>query len=279
MSSPIYQLQNQQRTLAFDVPKVMGVVNCTPDSFFAGSRSQSQRQAVEQGLNMLNEGADLLDIGGQSSRPGAEEVGAEQEWKRVEGAVKGILDAHPEALLSIDTFHHEVAGRALEAGAFMINDIYAGTRDHHMVQTVAQAQAPYAIMHMQGTPATMQHAPQYQNITAEIQQWLIKRIAEVRAAGVQSMVADVGFGFGKTKAHNYQLLRELESFSALEVPIMVGVSRKSMIYKHLACGPEDALNGTTALHAWALDRGAHILRVHDVPEAVETISLHRALRG
>lgn len=279
MSSPIYQLQNQQRILTLETPRVMGVVNCTPDSFFAGSRAQSQRQAVSHASSMLEAGADLLDIGGQSSRPGAEEVGPEGEWQRIEGAIKGILDAHPEALLSIDTFHHEVAGKALEAGAFMVNDIYAGTRDPQMIKTVAAAQASYAFMHMQGTPATMQHAPHYEDITSEILTWLQVQLTNIRTAGVHSVVADVGFGFGKTLAHNYQLLRELDEFAALNAPILVGVSRKSMIYKHLMCSPEEALNGTTALHAWALDRGAHILRVHDVSEAVETISLHRALRG
>lgn len=257
----------------------MGVVNCTPDSFFAGSRAASGRAAIQQGLDMLQQGADLLDIGGQSSRPGAEEVGADAEWMRIEGAVKGILDAQPDALLSIDTFHHEVAAKALEAGAFMINDIYAGTRDGDMIALVADEQAPYAIMHMQGTPATMQAAPQYDDITREIKQWLGARIASLREAGVRNVVADVGFGFGKTIAHNYQLLRNLGRFVELEVPVLVGISRKSMIYKHLGSTPEEALNGTTALHAWALERGGHILRVHDVREAAETVSLYRALQG
>lgn len=279
MSSPIYQLHRGTRSLEFDQPRIMAVVNCTPDSFFKGSRAQTAQAAVRQGLELLHAGADVLDIGGQSTRPGAEEVGPEAEWKRIEGAIKGLLDAQPEALLSIDTFHHEVAGRALEAGAFMINDIYAGTRDEAMLKTVASAGAPYAIMHMQGTPATMQHAPQYSNVTDDVFAWLESRLSSLREAGISQPMVDVGFGFGKSLAHNFQLLNALAAFAKLQVPLLVGVSRKSMVYKTLATTAEGALNGTTALHAWALDRGAHMLRVHDVAEAREVVILHRALRG
>ena len=257
----------------------MAVVNCTPDSFFSGSRTQTAQAAVSHGLALLHAGADVLDIGGQSTRPGAEEVGPEAEWKRIEGAIKGLLDAKPEALLSIDTFHHEVAGRALEAGAFMINDIYAGTRDDGMWQTVAAAGSPYAIMHMQGTPATMQDQPNYGSVTDEVFAWMGKRLVQLKEAGIDQTMVDVGFGFGKSLAHNFQLLNELATFSKLQAPILVGVSRKSMVYKTLDTTPEGALNGTTALHAWALDRGAHMLRVHDVREAREAVTLHRALHG
>lgn len=257
----------------------MGVLNCTPDSFFAGSRSESAKTAVEAGQRMLTAGADLLDIGGQSSRPGAVEVGAEEEWQRIEGAIKGLLDAIPEALISVDTFHHEVAFKALESGAFMVNDIYGGSRDAAMAQVIAQFNAPYAIMHMQGTPATMQERPAYDNITTEVLHWLQDRMSSLRAQGVQQFVVDVGFGFGKTAAHNFQLLRDLDLFHTLEAPLLVGVSRKSMIYKTLNGQPETALNGTTALHAWALERGAQLLRVHDVAEAQEVVTLHRALRA
>lgn len=279
MSSPIYQLHRETRSLEFDRPRIMAVVNCTPDSFFSGSRAQTVQAAVSHGLALLRAGADVLDIGGQSSRPGAEEVGPEVEWKRIEGAIKGLLDAEPEALLSIDTFHHEVAGRALEAGAFMINDIYAGTRDKAMLETVAAAKAPYAIMHMQGTPANMQHAPQYSNVTDEVFAWMEMRLEQLKEAGIDQPLVDVGFGFGKSIDHNFQLLNELAVFSKLRAPILVGVSRKSMVYKTLGTTPEGALNGTTALHAWALDRGAHVLRVHDVAEARDAVTLHRALRG
>lgn len=257
----------------------MGVLNCTPDSFFEGSRAASTKGAVEAGQRMLSAGADVLDVGGQSSRPGAVEVGADQEWQRIEATIKGLLDAAPEALISVDTFHHEVALKALEAGAFMVNDIFGGTRDANMAQVIAQFNAPYAIMHMQGTPATMQKRPSYKDITTEVLHWLQDRMRNLAKQGVQQPVVDVGFGFGKTAAHNFQLLRQLDQFQALNAPLLVGVSRKSMIYKTLDGQPETALNGTTALHAWALERGAHMLRVHDVAEAREVVALHRALHG
>ena len=279
MSSSIYQLQNGHRSLDFQAPRIMGVLNCTPDSFFAGSRSESAKTTIEAGRHMLSAGADLLDIGGQSSRPGAVEVGAEEEWQRIEGAIKGLLDAVPEALISVDTFHHEVALNALESGAFMVNDIYGGSRDARMAQVIAQFNAPYAIMHMQGTPATMQERPTYTNITAEVLGWLEDRMSSLRAQGIQQLAVDVGVGFGKTAAHNFQLLRNLEQFHVLQAPLLVGVSRKSMVYKTLNGQPETALNGTTALHAWALERGAHLLRVHDVTEAREVVTLHRALHS
>lgn len=279
MSSSIYQLQNGTRTLAFSTPRIMGVLNCTPDSFFEGSRAASAKAAVETGQHMLAAGADVLDVGGQSSRPGAAEVGAEEEWQRIERAIKGLLDAVPEALISVDTFHHEVALKALEAGAFMVNDIFGGSRDANMAQVIAQFNAPYAIMHMQGTPSTMQEQPTYKDITTEVLHWLQDRMRSLAQQGVQQQVVDVGFGFGKTATHNFQLLRELDQFEALNAPLLVGVSRKSMIYKTLNGQPENALNGTTALHAWALERGAHLLRVHDVAEAREVVTLHQALRG
>lgn len=257
----------------------MGVLNCTPDSFFEGSRSASAKAAVETGQRMLAAGADLLDVGGQSSRPGAVEVGANEEWQRIEATIKDLLDAAPEALISVDTFHHEVALKALEAGAFMVNDIFGGSRDANMAQVIAQFNAPYAIMHMQGTPATMQERPTYKDITTEVLHWLQDRMRSLRAQGIQQLAVDVGFGFGKTAAHNFQLLRDLDQFHALQAPLLVGVSRKSMVYKTLNGQPETALNGTTALHAWALERGAHMLRVHDVAEAREVVVLHRALRG
>ena len=279
MSSSIYQLQNGSRTLAFSTPRIMGVLNCTPDSFFEGSRAASAKAAVETGQHMLAAGADVLDVGGQSSRPGAVEVGAEEEWQRIERAIKGLLDAVPEALISVDTFHHEVALKALEAGAFMVNDIFGGSRDANMARVIAQFNAPYAIMHMQGTPSTMQEQPTYKDITTEVLHWLQDRMLSLAQQGVQQQVVDVGFGFGKTATHNFQLLRELDQFEVLNTPLLVGVSRKSMIYKTLNGHPETALNGTTALHAWALERGAHLLRVHDVAEARQVVTLHRALRG
>ena len=241
MSSSIYQLQNGSRTLAFSTPRIMGVLNCTPDSFFEGSRAASAKAAVETGQHMLAAGADVLDVGGQSSRPGAAEVGAEEEWQRIERAIKGLLDAVPEALISVDTFHHEVALKALEAGAFMVNDIFGGSRDANMARVIAQFNAPYAIMHMQGTPSTMQEQPTYKDITTEVLHWLQDRMLSLAQQGVQQQVVDVGFGFGKTATHNFQLLRELDQFEVLNAPLLVGVSRKSMIYKTLKGQPETAL--------------------------------------
>ncbi len=257
----------------------MGVLNCTPDSFFSGSRSKTTKTAIEKGQSMLAAGADILDVGGQSSRPGAIEVGAAEEWQRIEGTIKGLLDSNPETLVSVDTFHHEVALNALNAGAFMINDIYGGSRDANMVKVITEFNAPYAIMHMQGTPSTMQAQPFYEHITSEVLLWLDDRMNHLRQQGVKQFMADVGFGFGKTVGHNFELLRGLDQFQKLNVPILVGVSRKSMIYKTLNGQPETALNGTTALHAWALERGAHMLRVHDVAEAREVVELYRALHG
>ncbi|MBO75188.1 MAG: dihydropteroate synthase [Flavobacteriales bacterium] len=277
MSSSIYQLQNGSRSLTFNAPRIMGVLNCTPDSFFAGSRSESGREAVKQGRKLIAAGADVLDIGGQSSRPGATEVGAAEEWQRIEGAIKGLLDAVPEAIISVDTFHHEVALRALEAGAFMINDIYGGSRDTVMAQVISEYNAPYAIMHMQGNPATMQTRPAYDDISGDVFHWLQDQMSHLKQQGIEQFMVDVGFGFGKTTAHNFQLLRELDQFQALNAPLLVGVSRKSMVYKTLNGQPETALNGTTALHAWALERGAHMLRVHDVEQACEVVKLHGVL--
>lgn len=281
MSSRIYQLTKRRTDqdslcLTLDKGRIMGIINCTPDSFFIGSRYQGH-DAIRTGIRMLDDGAELLDVGGQSTRPGAEEIGAQAEWERIEAPLKGILDARPEALISIDTFHAEVAHRALEHGAFMINDVSAGLKDEEMISVVLHHQAPFAIMHMQGTPANMQDNPQYRDVVTDVLEWLEIRLTHLRNAGVNQLVADVGFGFGKTLEHNYALLNELNVFSALNCPLLVGISRKSMIWRALESSPEDALNGTTALHAWALERGGHILRVHDVTAAREVVELHAML--
>lgn len=278
MSSRFYQLtkrrtQQSSLTLKLDQPRIMGIINCTPDSFFTGSR-YGGKDAILTGQRMIDEGADVLDIGGQSTRPGAEEIGAQAEWERIEAPLKGILDARPEALISIDTFHAEVAHRALETGAFMINDVSAGIKDQDMVAVVLHHQAPFAIMHMQGTPANMQDNPQYEEVVTDVKHWLKSRLSELRNAGIDQLVADVGFGFGKTLEQNYALLNGLSEFRTLNCPLLIGVSRKSMIWRALESSPENALNGTTALHAWALDRGGNILRVHDVLAAREVVKLH-----
>lgn len=259
-------------------PAVMGILNATPDSFHAGSRFQREA-AVQAGIDMVQHGADLLDLGGQSSRPGAERIGADAEWDRVGPVLEGLKSALPDTPVSVDTFHATVARRALAAGASIVNDISAGTLDPDMPGTVAEFDAPFIAMHMQGTPETMQDRPLYTDVMAEVRGHLEARLKVLHDAGIRDIAVDPGFGFGKTLAHNYALLQGLPELKALGCPLLVGVSRKSMIHKALGIAPADALNGTTALHAWALDRGADILRVHDVREAVECVRLHQYLHG
>ena len=274
-----FQLTAQGKIWKLDTPQVLGIVNCTPDSFFSGNRFSANDEAVAQGLKMLASGANALDIGGQSTRPNATDVDAMEEWKRIEFVIAGILKERPEAILSVDTFHSEVAARALDSGAFMINDVFAGTKDEELVHVVSARRAPLVIMHMQGTPATMQVNPRYANASEDIITWLQQRSVDLKSQGIDQLVVDPGFGFGKTTEHNFQILRSLKAFQVLGHPLLVGVSRKSMIWKTLQSSPEAALNGTTALHAWALEGGANILRVHDVKEALETVALHHELRN
>ena len=256
----------------------MAILNCTPDSFFDGGRYKTSETAAKQGLVLLDQGAHILDIGGQSTRPGASHVGIEEEWNRIGGVIEEVLLRKPDTWISVDTFHAEVAQRALKAGAAMINDVSSGTKDNNMFGVVAENQAPLVLMHMQGTPETMQRSPHYTNVVDEVFSWLEIRVNEALSMGVKDVIIDVGFGFGKTLEHNYALLASLDRFQALHVPVMAGVSRKSMIWKALNGTPESALNGTTALHAWALEGGSQILRVHDVMEAKETVALHAMLR-
>ena len=256
----------------------MGILNLTPDSFHDGGAWNDTGRAVAQAERMLREGADVLDLGAQSTRPGAVQVGADEEWARLSPVLSAIRNAHPDALLSIDTFHASVARQALDAGADLINDVSGGDADPDMWKVVANAKAPYVLMHMQGTPETMQTNPTYHDVVSDVYQNLQTKLFRAYDAGLTDVIVDVGFGFGKTVTHNYALLDALPEFIALQCPILVGVSRKSMIQKVLEVSSNDALNGTTALHAWAVDRGAHLLRVHDVAEAVEVVNLHNALR-
>ncbi|MGB1055657.1 MAG: dihydropteroate synthase [Flavobacteriales bacterium] len=261
----------------FHQPWVMGILNLTPDSFHDGGAWERPVAALGQAERMLNEGADVLDLGAQSTRPGAAILGPEAEWQRLEPVLVSLKKAQPGAILSVDTFCAEVARRALKEGADMINDVSGGDADPDMWAVVAQARAPYVLMHMQGTPATMQDNPTYDDVVHEVVTHLQRRVHAAYQAGVTDVVADVGFGFGKTVAHNYALLDALDQFHELQCPLLAGISRKSMIQKVLGVDSQRALNGTTALHAWALDRGAHILRVHDVAEAKEAVTLHQAL--
>ena len=274
-SPPTYQLSRGDQIWKLERPQIMGIVNCTPDSFYGGNRFHAPSDAVRQGLDMLRDGANILDIGGQSTRPGAVEIDAQDEWLRIEPVLKGILENSPEALISIDTFHAEVARKALESGAFMINDVFGGTRSEEMAHVIGHYEAPYALMHMQGTPQDMQINPQYGNVTQDVKNWFIQRLEQLHQAGVDQIILDVGVGFGKSLDQNFTLLRKLNEFQSLNRPLLVGVSRKSLIWRPLNISSEEALNGTTALHAWLLQNGANILRVHDVKAVSEVIQLHQ----
>ena len=263
--------------VSFHQPWVMGILNLTPDSFHDGGAWNKSAAALGQAERMLDKGADVLDLGAQSTRPGAEMLGTDAEWQRLEPVLVALKRDHPNAILSVDTFHAEVARRALVEGADIINDVSGGSADPDMWNVVAQARAPYVLMHMQGTPATMQDNPTYDDVVHDVLTHLQRRVHAAYQAGVTDVIADVGFGFGKTVRHNYALLDALDQFQELQCPILAGVSRKSMIQRVLETDSQHALNGTTALHAWALDRGTHILRVHDVAEAKEAVILHQAL--
>ena len=261
-------------------PWVMGILNITPDSFYKESRITKPLEAVERAEQMLSQGAKIIDIGGYSSRPGASPVSQEEEWNRLQNvipAIRALTDKIPGTFISVDTFRASVAEKAIDAGAHMINDISAGNLDNKMHEVVAKLKCPYILMHMQGDPRTMQDNPSYRHITQDIVKFFSERLPKLHDMGIHDTIVDVGFGFGKTLEHNYQLLRELHAFQLLGRPILTGISRKSMVYKALNNTAEESLNGSTALHMAALLQGSNILRVHDVKEAQETITLFTQL--
>ncbi len=258
-------------------PKVMGIVNVTPDSFFDGGKLTNSNEIVLQVDKMLRDGATFIDLGGYSSKPGAEFVSEAEELNRVVPIVKLLVEKFPDILLSIDTFRSEVAKQAIENGAALINDISAGQLDEKMLETVAKLQVPYIMMHMKGTPKTMQSLANYDDLLKEMNFYFSERVAKARSFGLNDIIIDPGFGFAKTLEQNYELLQNLELLQFHDLPILAGISRKSMIYKALETAPEEALNGTTFLHAFCLQKGANILRVHDVKEAVECVSLYGLL--
>lgn len=260
-------------------PKVMGILNVTPDSFFDGGHYGGVDSALTQAEKMLNEGATFIDVGGMSSRPGADIISVEEELARVIPVIEAVTAKFPHVIVSIDTIRAAVARQAVEAGAAIVNDISAGRFDEAMLPTVAALKVPFIAMHMQGLPATMQQNPQYENVVAEVLAFMQQRLAACHTAGISQVIIDPGFGFGKTVEHNYTLLRGLKEFQSLNCPILVGVSRKSMICKLLGVKPENALNGTTAVNTLALLNGAHILRVHDVKEAVEVVKVVESYTG
>lgn len=259
-------------------PKVMGIINVTPDSFYLGSRKNSTKEILKVAEEMLSEGATFLDIGGYSSRPGATDISETEELERILEPIKTIRKEFPESIISVDTFRSEVARQAVASGADMINEISAGHLDEEMLKTVAQLSVPYIAMHMKGSPQTMKDMATYENIVTEVMYYFSKVIGDCNELGIKDVVLDVGFGFAKTANQSFQLLKHLDHFRHLEKPILVGISRKSMIYKSLEITADEALNGTTVLNTVALVKGASILRVHDVKEAVEAINLVNRLK-
>ncbi len=271
----MYTLNCNGRLIVVDKPLVMGIINITPDSFYEASRVDSVDAVLCKAEQMIKEGADILDIGGQSTRPGSEQIKPDEELRRAIPAIEAILKSFPGTVISIDTFHASVAREAGAAGALMVNDISAGNFDPEMMRTVAAMNIPYICMHMKGEPARMQENPHYENVTAEVLDFLVGKVTACVEAGIKDIIVDPGFGFGKNIRHNFTLLRELSTFRILEKPIMVGLSRKSTIYKTLGISADEALNGSTVLHTIALMNGANILRVHDVKEAREAAILYQ----
>lgn len=263
--------------MVIDEPIVMGIINITPDSFFSGSRSAGDA-ILFRAEKMIEEGAAILDIGGQSTRPNSVSISADEELKRVLPAIESIHKKFPAQLISVDTFYAKVAKEAVAAGASIVNDVSAGTLDENLITTVASLQVPYVLMHMKGIPQSMQQNPFYQNVTLEVFDFLSFRMIEFIKAGINDIVIDVGFGFGKNASHNFQLLHHLSFFKQLNKPLLAGLSRKATIYKTLGITAEKALNGTTVLHTIALMNGANILRAHDVKEAAEVIQLFVAYK-
>jgi dihydropteroate synthase len=261
-------------------PLVMGILNVTPDSFYDGGRYDSLDKALQHSAAMLEEGASIIDIGACSTRPGADEITAEEELKRLLPVVTEIRKNFPSAILSVDTFRASVAERVVgEIGDCIINDISGGTLDIHMFETVARLKVPYVLMHIQGTPQTMQKNPTYQNVTKEVIKQLSEGVFRLHEIGVCDVIIDPGFGFGKNNDHNFELFNNLDAFRIFELPLLVGVSRKSMVYRFFGQTPEDSLNGTTVFHTLALQGGATILRVHDVKPAVEAIKIVERLKA
>ena len=276
--SPIY-MNVKGRLLDLSTPQVMGILNVTPDSFYSDSRMQTEKDIADRTQQIIDEGASIIDIGAYSSRPNAEHISAEEEMNRLRTGLEILNRNHPDAVISVDTFRAEVAEQCVkEYGVAMINDISAGEMDNRMFATVAELGVPYIMMHMQGTPQNMQNEPHYDNLMKEVFLYFATKVQQLRDLGVKDIILDPGFGFGKTLEHNYELMAHLDEFSVFELPLLVGVSRKSMIYKLLGGTPQDSLNGTTVLDTVALMKGAHILRVHDVREAVEAVRMTEKIK-
>ncbi|MCC6251008.1 MAG: dihydropteroate synthase [Bacteroidia bacterium] len=263
----------KDKLLSFHKPIVMGVINFTDNSFYAGSRIREMNEIIETAGNMLQQGATIIDIGAVSTRHGSKLINTQEEVEILLPRLEELLQHFPEAIISVDTYHAETAKAAVELGAAMVNDISGGTIDKEMMPTVAKLQVPYIMMHMQGLPENMQENPHYENVVREVTEYFVERVDAARQTGIKDIIIDLGFGFGKSVEHNYQLLKALPLFNVFECPILCGLSRKSMINKVIKTKPETALNGTTVLNTIALLNGAQILRVHDVKEAIQAVEL------
>ena len=279
MKTPLF-INVNGKLMDLSQPQVMGILNVTPDSFYAGSRGVAERDIIDRLRQMTDEGASIIDIGAYSSRPDADDVSTEEEMARLRHALNLVRQHQPDAVVSVDTFRADVARMCVEEyGVAMVNDISAGEMDDEMFPTISRLGVPYIAMHMKGTPQTMQINPQYDHFLKEIFYFFSKKVQKLRDLGVKDIIIDPGFGFGKTMEHNYQLMNHLEEFKLFGLPLLVGISRKSMIYKLLGTTPEEALNGTTVLNIIALQKGAHILRVHDVKAAVEAVKIVEKMKA
>ena len=267
------------RLIDLNEPKIMGILNTTPNSFYDGGSSQSMDLILDKVEKYLSEGADILDIGGYSTKPAAEEVSEQEEIDRTAPVIEAISTKYPETIISVDTFRGNVAREAVNAGASIINDVSGWELDENMFPAIVDLNVPYILMHMKGTPQTMQNEPEYNDVTLEVNEYFAKKIAQLKAAKVKDIILDPGFGFAKTLEHNYELFSKMEALGFGEFPLLVGISRKSMIYKLVDSTPQEALNGTSVLNMVALQKGAKILRVHDVKAAKETLQIYNALQG
>ena len=272
----MFTLNCKGKLLTIEQPLVMGIINATPDSFYKGDLNAGLQKIVEKAGKMIMEGADIIDIGGQSTRPGSIRISASEEIQRVIPVIDSIVADYPQIILSIDTYHSQVAEAAIKAGASIINDISAGSLDPEMINCVSSLNVPFICMHMKGTPENMQNNPTYEDLVKEVLDFFINKIDQCKRAGIKDLVIDPGFGFGKTLHQNFILLKQLSVFKILDQPILVGLSRKSMVYKTLGIDVSEALNGSTVLNTIALQKGASILRVHDVKEAKEAITVFTA---
>jgi dihydropteroate synthase len=275
----MFTLNCKGRLLEIESPIVMGIINVTPDSFYEGSRNTSVDAALKLAEQMMAEGATILDIGGQSTRPGSRQLSVQQEMDRVLPVIEKLSKQTPHSIISIDTFDSEIAKAAVAAGASIVNDISGGLLDDQMLSTIASLNVPYICMHTKGSPQTMQKMADYKNVVNEVMEYFVERTTACKNAGIKDVIIDPGFGFAKTIQHNFQLLRSLEGFSIFNKPVLLGVSRKSTIYKTLNTTADEALNGTTVLHTIGLQKGASILRVHDVKPAMECIRLLNAMNA